>query len=74
MKRLIILFMLVLSQAVFSQQITKELTIPIKGMENFTVGQMVKTIQLDDSTFLLVTHCMNNVTMQKKKKSSADYF
>jgi hypothetical protein len=74
MKRLIILFLLVLSQAAFSQQITKELTIPIKGMENFTLGQLVKTIQLDDSTFLLVTHLMDDMTINKNVNQQPIFF
>lgn len=67
MKKLTLLVLIIIgfSVNIFSQQITKELTIPIKGMENFTFGQHVKTIQLDDSTFLLVTHCMDNATLQK---------
>lgn len=85
MKKITLLFLIIIGFPVniFSQQITKELTIPINGMENFTVGQIAKTIQLDDSTFLLVTYCMNNITIQKKVnhqpiifkiRSSADSF
>ncbi len=76
MKNILLYFILTTFVSVFanSQQITKELSIPIKGMENFTIGQTFKTINLDDSTFLLVTHCMDDITIQKNVNQQPIFF